>query len=512
MTSNAFLKPGQQDLALLSVEQVRQAEQTAYAGMDSFTLMARAGYAAFLWACERLEGKSGVWTVLAGPGNNGGDAYVLATHALEAGTPVKLYALGQISKKADDALLAKAGFLAAGGEIHPTEDFASLLGAAGIVDGLFGIGLTNPPTGEAQRLIRLMNSENTMKVPVLSLDIPSGLNANTGQAFCDCVKATHTLSFIAAKPGLFTLDGPDQCGEITVADLGLQDAAAPHPQSLYAEETLLSQLKPRNMNSHKGSHGDVVVVGGDQGMVGAAILAARTALHLGAGRVFLGLLDGPQPPGYDPLQPELMMRSTESLLKHAGVWVVGPGLGQSTTARALLSQLLDITATRSAPDALLLDADALNLLAQDSELAEKFAELKMPTVITPHPLEAARLLGLTTEQIQADRMGAAQQLSQRFNTCAVLKGAGSVIAHQDQLSINLSGGPALATGGTGDVLAGALGALLAQFGCESLHQTVALGVFLHGQTVEPLGLEKRNPRLLTASEVMLRIKQRLNHT
>ncbi len=510
MTSNAFLKPGQQDLALMTVEQVRQAEQTAYAGLDSFMLMARAGHAAFLWACERLQGKSGYWIVLAGPGNNGGDAYVLATHALEAGTPVKLYALGQTSEKADDALLAKAGFLAAGGEVNPSEEFQSLHGAAGIVDGLFGIGLASSPTGEAQRLIRLMNSESPLNIPVLALDIPSGLNANTGQAFCDCVKATHTLSFIAAKPGLFTLNGPGQCGEVTLADIGLQEATTPYPQRLYAQETLLRLLKPRDMNSHKGSHGDVVVLGGDQGMVGAAILAARTALHLGAGRVFLGLLEGPQPPGYDPLQPELMMRSTESLLTHAGVWVVGPGLGQGSKACTLLNQVLDIAATLSTPDALVLDADALNLLTQDPDLAEKFAGLKRPSVITPHPLEAARLLGLTTEQIQADRISAAEQLSERFNTCTVLKGAGSVIAHQGELSVNLSGGPALATGGTGDVLAGTLGALLAQFGCESLHQTVALGVFLHGQSVEPLGLEKRSPRLLTASEVMLRIKHRLN--
>jgi len=240
------------------------------------------------------------------------------------------------------------------------------------------------------------------------------------------------------------------------------------------------------------------------------MLAARAALHIGAGRIFVGLLDGPHPPGYDPLQPELMLRNAESLMKHAGVWVVGPGLGQSSRALVLLHRLLDIARTHAAPSALVLDADALNLLAQEPALAEKFTTLSLATVITPHPLEAARLLHRSTADVQKNRLDAALQLSARFNTCAVLKGAGSVIAHHDHLNINLSGSPALATGGTGDVLAGALGALLAQFGCATLHKTVALGVFLHGQAGEALVSETRAPRLLTASEVLLRMRQRLN--
>jgi hydroxyethylthiazole kinase-like uncharacterized protein yjeF len=385
-------------------------------------LMERAGKAAAGLALRLLGKRKARVLVCAGPGNNGGDARVMAR------------------------LLAKQGITAvvvAPGEAVPGGDYGL------VVDGLFGIGLTRPITGANADLIARINA---FAGPVLALDVPSGIDGDTGRVMGVAVRATHTLSFIGGKPGLFTLDGPDHCGEVTVDDLGL--SLDDFPGALLSLDDFRACLKPRDRNSHKGSFGSLAVIGGAAGMTGAALLAARAGLKLGAGRVFAGLL---QTLAVDPTQPELMLRTPEDALAQATAAVVGPGL--SDTGPAL--EVVRLAVATEIP--LLLDADALNLVAAHPVLARHIARRNTATVLTPHPAEAARLLATTTEAVQADRVAAALELAARFKAHVALKGCGTVIAHPDgSWRINTSGNPGLASGGSGDVLSGMAGALLAQ--------------------------------------------------
>lgn len=566
-----YLLPRRNNLRLLSAAQLRQAEAHAYAQMPSYTLMARAGEAAWHWAQQHCLGDNRPWLILAGTGNNGGDAFVLARHAHLAGIPVTVLATGESGPHAADALRARAELAACGVIIGESATLTQIdAGAwACVVDGLLGIGARNPPAGETARLIRLINAARHPRT--FALDIPSGLDADTGAAATPCVQASHTLSFIAAKPGLFTADGPDRCADTCVATLGLdagmaleQWHAPEHtneclaaaadighaeageasgkarqgtpPALALSDDAVLSFWPRRRLNSHKGSHGDVVVLGGDSGMSGAAILAGRAAVQMGAGRVFLGLLDGPHPPGYDPGAPEMMLRPAESLASHGGVWVIGPGAGQSDRMQVLLRQLLRHwhDTPEVMPTALVLDADALNLIAADPALAVRLQSLNTLRVITPHPLEASRLLARSVAAVQADRMSAAMSLSKQLDAVVVLKGMGTVVSSEYLAAINLSGGPALASGGTGDVLAGALGAMLAQMlgnskpaehaaargiDCDAKdhapHPTAALQAawqaamltaYLHGATCDRLPGEDAPPVLLSASDLCLRMR------
>ncbi|MCX7149464.1 MAG: NAD(P)H-hydrate dehydratase [Rhodocyclales bacterium] len=423
-------------------------------------LMERAGRAAAGFARRLLDGSRAPVLVLAGPGNNGGDARVMARVMQEQGT--------------------RAVVVGPGGKV-PAGDYGL------VVDGLFGIGLTRPVTGDYAKLIARINA---FPGPVLALDIPSGLDGDTGQVPGIAVRATHTLSFIGGKPGLYTLDGPDHCGEVTVVDLGLRLDG--FPGALLGVDDFSEYLRPRSRNSHKGHYGSLTVIGGAAGMTGAALLAARAGLKLGAGRVFVGLL---QTLAVDPLQPELMLRSPDAALAQATVIVIGPGLGASDAAMEILRR------TVSADCSLLLDADALNLLATHPVLAMRVAHRAAPTVITPHPAEAARLLATTTEAVQADRVGAALVLAQRFKADVALKGCGTVIAHADgRWRINTSGNPGLASGGSGDVLSGMAGALLAQ----GWPAAAALcgAVHLHGAAADALAAAGAGPIGMAAGELI----------
>jgi hydroxyethylthiazole kinase-like uncharacterized protein yjeF len=290
---------------------------------------------------------------------------------------------------------------------------------------------------------------NTASVPLIAADVPSGLNADTGVAAALCVRAHFTLSLLTLKPGLFTADGRQACGEIWFNDLGISSNAKPD-----AELIMPAASAERPHNTHKGSFGDVAVIGGAQGMTGAAILAASAALHGGAGRVFVGLLHA-DAPAWDASHPELMFRPPAQLALEKMAVVAGCGGADA------ISAYLEKTIQQAAQ--LVLDADALNQLTGNSSLHE-LLRLRGPdkTVLTPHPLEAARLLGCSTLQIQADRLLAAQSLADRFNATVVLKGSGTIVATPGQIpKINASGNGLLATGGTGDVLAGFIGAKLA---------------------------------------------------
>lgn len=486
---------------LYSITQIRAIEQGAQAALPPGTLMRRAGEAASAYALEVLGGlPTGVVLVLAGPGNNGGDALEVAANLAQVGCTVEVvYLAGSAppSPEAREALeRARAARLRFVDAVTPSPHYCL------VVDGLFGIGLARPLAGRARELVELANR---MHCPLLALDLPSGLDADTGEVIGPdgaAVVATHTITFLGDKPGLHTGDGCDHAGRVRVNPLeaeGLHQVAA--QACLNQPELLKACLAPRRRNSHKGSFGDVVVLGGAQGMLGAAVLAARGALYAGAGRVFAACLH--PGPGIDMTQPEIMFRDAAGFDVKGRTLVAGPGLGDSAEAMHLLGKAIDADAP------LLLDADGLNLVAASPELQARVAARAAPTVLTPHPLEAARLLGVTTAIIQADRLENARELAQRLNAVVVLKGAGSVIARPDgDVAINTSGNPGLATGGSGDVLAGLGGALLAQ-GWPAWE--AALGaVWMHGAAADRLVADGVGQIGLTAGELPPAIRAEYN--
>jgi hydroxyethylthiazole kinase-like uncharacterized protein yjeF len=407
-------------------------------------LMQRAGEAAadLAISLSRLEG--GAVLILAGPGNNGGDAFVAARHLRQRGFAVSVVFVGEVSRLPKDAAAAYRDFDEDGGstlESIPSGSRWSL-----IIDGLFGIGLQRPVSGPFAELVTAANALALRHhCPLLALDCPSGLDADTGRRCGETIRASHTITFIAGKPGLFTGDGPEYCGSITHAALDLHaERLAPPSARTIGSDLFAAWLRPRAKNTHKGSFGNAGVLGGASSMVGAVFLAGRAALRLGSGRVYLGLLDA-QAPTFDPLQPELMLRRPEALLLATALSALacGPGMGGSDEARELLLRAcaLDLP--------LLLDADALNLLASDAPLQEALsgrAQRGVATLLTPHPTEAARLLASDTAQVQADRAGAALEIASRYSALVVLKGCGTIVAAPDgRWFVNTTGHPALAT-------------------------------------------------------------------
>ncbi len=457
-------------------------------------LMERAGAATAAYCRELLGANPGPVLFLAGPGNNGGDAVVAARLLAAAGLDPCVVFSGDPARLPADAAAAHARFAAAGGVL--LDDLPARPWAL-IVDGLLGIGLSRAPEGRIGELIAAGNRlAQTNRCPLLALDCPSGLDADTGATPGLAIRASHTLSFIAGKPGLWTANGPDHCGEIRIADLDLPPLPdLPADGHLIGLVDFAERLHPRRANTHKGSFGSAGVLGGGKAMVGAALLTARAALHLGAGRVYLGLLD-PEAPSVDPVQPELMLRRPEHLLQaDLQALACGPGLGTSGEAARLLEQAL------KCPLPLVLDADALNLLASDSRLAGQLGHRIAPAIITPHPAEAARLLECSPREIQDNRIAAAGELVRRYACHVVLKGCGSVVATVDgRWWINSTGNPGLATAGSGDVLSGLIVALLAQ-GWRA-HEALLGGVHLHAAAADWLVAAGCGPVGLTAGELL----------
>lgn len=471
--------------------EVRQIEQRELSRSPRPDLMERAGLATAELARALLREKEKRILLFAGPGNNGGDALVAARHLKQWWFDVAVVFTGDESKLPDDAKAALKGWRESGGQTFAgaPEHFRPDL----IVDGLFGIGLQRALDGPHAGLVDWINAQGRR---VLALDIPSGLHADTGAILGHAVRAQHTLTFIGLKPGLLTLDGPDHAGEIHVDDLGLDLAERTTPGGWLIPASLLGNvLAPRPRNTHKGSFGTTGIIGGAAGMTGAALLAGRAALKLGAGKVRIGLLA--DSPTVDPAQPELMLRPAQDLLRMPELSCIacGPGLGQSQAAGHALAAVIE----HSAP--LVLDADALNLLATDAVLQKALRARRSPSLLTPHPAEAARLLGSTTEQIQADRIAAALELVTRFNASVVLKGCGSICALAGGgWHVNTTGNPGMASAGMGDVLTGILAALLAQ-GAEAGMALLA-GVYLHGAAADQLEEQGIGPVGMTASEVI----------
>jgi hydroxyethylthiazole kinase-like uncharacterized protein yjeF len=486
-------------LPVYTTADVRAVEQAAVASGQAPDLMERAGLAAAEIARERLLGGRKSVLVLAGPGNNGGDGFVLARHLKAWWYRVTVLFTGERARLSPDAAAAHDTWLAAGGEIAgelPAQHFDV------VVDALFGIGLERDIAGRHAQLIEWINRQ---PAPVLALDIPSGLHADTGRVLGVAAEAEHTVTFIALKPGLLTLDGPDRAGEIHVRDLGLAaEALRPAQGRLVGSDVLGSLLPRRRRNSHKGTYGSVGIVGGAPGMAGAGLLAGRAALRLGAGRVYLGMLDA-DAPSVDLGQPELMLRQAEEVLaiEHLTCLVVGPGLSQSPQARSAVAVALE----RELP--LVLDADALNLIGAHDALQDVCRARRAPTLLTPHPAEAARLLQATTAEIQADRVAAAVRLAAHYGAAIALKGVGSVLAYPDgHWCINTTGNPGLASAGMGDVLSGILGALIAQG--TSSEAALAAGVHLHGAAADALLAPRGGPIGMTGAEVIDAACQLLN--
>lgn len=446
-------------------------------------LMERAGAAAAAVAEQMLPRGSNV-LIVAGPGNNGGDAFVVARLLKEIGHRPAVVFADAANKLPADARGALEAWRSVGGDTVPEIPARSY---ALVIDGIFGIGLTRPPEG---RYAELVGQINELGSPILALDVPSGLDAESGRVLGNAVRATRTATFIALKPGLLTLDGPDHCGEVSVHDLDLawEERDGERIERAHFDDC----MKPRARNSHKGSFGSAGVIGGAGGMAGAVLLAGRAALHLGAGRVYAGMLERA---AFDPGQPELMLRAAEEVFGPATALAVGPGLGTSTRAAELLRRAI------AAPMPLVVDADGLNTLAAHPAFTRHVAARGAPTILTPHPAEAARLLGCSVADVQADRVAAALDLARRFHAEVVLKGCGSIVAGIDgRWFINASGNAGLATAGSGDVLTGIVVALLAQ-GWPARSALMA-AVHLHGAAADRLVAEGCGPVGMTAGELV----------
>ena len=472
---------------------IRRVEAAAAAQPDPPPLMERAGLAAAELAREVSGGTGKRIVVFAGPGNNGGDALVVARHLRQWWFDVTVVFTGDPAKLSADAAAAFEAWRAAGGEI--SNDISEVRAPGLVVDGLFGIGLHRELAGRYAVLVDWINGTNA---PVLALDIPSGIESDSGRILGCAVRASYTITFIAVKPGLLTLDGPDHVGALHAATLGLDAPALVPPAGfVLGEDVLRRALTSRSLNSHKGTYGSVGIIGGATGMVGAALLAGRAALKLGAGRIYVGF-EAADAPRIDPVQPELMLRSAAQVLELdllLSCLAIGPGLGQSDEARRLLHAAL----VSELP--LVIDADGLNLIAASDNLRERVGGRAAPTILTPHPAEAGRLLGVKTSEVQQERVTSAMNLAQRYRCGVVLKGAGSICAWPDGTwAINTTGNPGMASAGMGDVLTGILAALLAQGAAPEI--VLAAGVYLHGAAADAALAAGRGPVGLAASETI----------
>lgn len=542
LTQSSWQQPGLHTLPVCSVAQIRELECVAFQQVDSFDLMKAAGLRSAAKIKEQQQHTHPHPTqhiVFAGPGNNGGDALIVAGELHRKGEQVVVYEITLNKPGSSDRQRAKAWCEANGLQIETLASHAPLPALPKhcvIVDGLLGIACTQSPSEELARVIAHINAHHKQhrKSAVYSLDCPSGLNCDTGHAPGQAIQATVTLTYIACKTGLLTDQGKRLAGDVWVEPLNCEPLISqlrPQPAHALGRAEYTGRLPTRDHEHHKGHFASVAVVGGQAGMVGAAVLAARTALICGAGRVALTLLcdqDKHLPDVqvnqaglfFDFTYPELMNKSMHECMNFADTWVIGPGLGQSDAAIHFLQELFDGLApsarqTRTGrPLNMVWDADGLNLLAQSAPLREAYQKLRQTqgeynVVFTPHPLEAARLTGQQTEQIQADRLASAQTIARAFECTVVLKGAGTVISNGTQAEINTTGGPALASGGSGDVLAGAIGALLGQ-GLSAL-QAASLATYIHGLTTEPLPHEHEGLLISRASEIAERMGWLLNH-
>lgn len=494
--------------ALHRTAATRRIESQAAAALPPHALMQRAGDAVARLTLAIAPHAQRIW-VAAGPGNNGGDGFEAAARLQQAGKQVRITWLGMARgdrAAPADALAARDRAVAAGVQIDdrwpdPSErcDFA--------IDALLGIGASRAPEGRTADCIERLNAAGC---PVLAIDLPTGLDADTGRRLGPaCVRADHTLSLLTLKPGLFTADGRDQAGAVWFDGLDVADDAT-DPDAWLSGAPASAQL--RLHARHKGSFGDVGIVGGATGMAGAALLAARAAQAAGAGRVFLEWLQDTDKTGLDVLHPELMVRGdwSRSPAPVLAAATVVCGCGGGDAMRDRLPRLLSLAGR------LVLDADALNAVAADVQLLTQLqarGRHSRATVLTPHPLEAARLLGCDTATVQADRLSAARKLTELTGCVVVLKGSGSITAAPGRVPhLNGTGNSSLASGGTGDVLAGWIGGRWAQAATEETGDEPTLAFSVASQAVADHGAaaEPQQPGALLASELIRRLQHGLH--
>ncbi len=459
--------------ALYGVAQTREIDRRAaqLPALADGALMERAGAGAF-GLLRRLWPRARRVAVVCGPGNNGGDGYVLARCALQAGLVPEVMYISDVQRLRGDTARARDQWLSAGGTLKPFG--AELLAHVDlVVDAIFGTGLEREVQGEWLEVIAAVNA---CGAPVLSLDLPSGLHADTGRILGAAVRAAGTVTFIGLKVGMFTGCGREQCGRIYFDGLAL-------PPEVFADVPALARritpgslhglLHPRPRHVHKGDAGRVLVVGGQPGMGGAARLAGEAAYRVGAGLVTIAT-HPLHAAGLNAARPELMVHAVSSarelrrLLPEANIIAIGPGLGQAEWGRELFAAVLD------SDHPVVVDADALNLLAANPVARREW-------VLTPHPGEAGRLLGCGAIDIQADRLASAHALADRFSAVCVLKGSGSLVTEPATAPAWLcdAGNPGMASGGTGDVLTGIIAGLLAQ-GLKAA-DAARLGVWCHAR-------------------------------
>jgi NAD(P)H-hydrate epimerase len=443
---------------------------------------------------------SDVYLVLVGQGNNAGDGYIAAINAKLAGKQVHLCAVEPERTLEGDAGKAQQRWLDSGGSINGF-DAALLEKSDVVIDALLGTGINSYIRNEFADIIDAVNASST---PVVSVDVPSGLDANTGQSLGRCVQADITVTFVGIKPGLVTGAGKQSCGKLVYADLGIGKAF----QALAkASATMLNidhfkGMGPREINSHKGTYGRLLCIGGNRGTAGAIRLASEAALRGGAGmvRVYTHESSVVQ---VSAGRPELMV--TDFNLEDALAWatcvVIGPGLGQDEWAESAFETTMKHCQSQNKP--VVIDADALNLLCQQST-----AYTLSDSILTPHAGEAARLLGVSIDDVESDRFNYARQCSQRYHAVCVLKGAGTLIDNEKKTWVCRHGNPGMATAGSGDVLSGILGALLAQ-GVET-DIAAKYGVVLHAKAGDDIA-QLYGQRGMIASDLFDAVRALINH-
>lgn len=491
---------------LYTAEQVRRLDACAIQGhgIPGMDLMERAGRSTFKEARARFPDARN-YQVFCGGGNNGGDGYIVARLALEAGLEVTVCALRDSGDLRGDAATAAQLWLEAGGIAHAWPD-GSETDCDLVFDALLGTGLDREPAGDYGAAVDRINGCGK---PVIAVDIPSGLNADTGVAMGRAVRADLTVTFIGNKRGLFTADGPDHAGTVSFSSLEtpvtVQDSESEYG-NLIPDSLIVEMFPPRRRNSHKGSYGWMLGVGGNTGMSGAVRLAGEAALRSGAGKVTLATRRD-HSALVNLACPELMVRGVDDrselddLVGVVDVVVTGTGLGQT----AWSARMLEACLAGAAP--VVVDADGLNLLARmQPNPGDTPAE---NWILTPHPAEAARLLGCKSRDVQSDRVGSALELAQRYRAVIVLKGCGTVVAAPDgRYAICPFGNPGMATAGTGDVLAGVIGAVIAQ--CPGdLWRAALAGVLAHALAGD-LAAAELGERGMLASDISSRLPRVLN--
>lgn len=485
--------------ALYRESQIRQVEKLSchQLNLSDSTLMQRAAQAA-LAAIKKRFPHINCFAVFCGGGNNGGDGYMLAYLANLAGYRVIIYHDNVIDDLPDAAKDAALKAISNHINAHSLEDTIDS-DVELIVDALLGIGLKGVVRNPLKSVIEYINDQH---LPVLSIDVPSGLQANTGTILGAAIRAEVTITYIGLKSGLYTCDGPDCTGEIILDGLELSDLLnGLTPSGHLLEKNQFKQLvQPRKKNTHKGSFGHVLVIGGGLGMPGAAVLAAMAAMRVGAGSVAVAMH-----PDYanQPLAnlPEAMIYGIESgddlmpLLEQVDVCILGPGLGEDDWSKTIFA------ATIASQQPLVIDASALNLLAHAKQHDENW-------ILTPHPGEAAKLLNLSTQDIQSDRFEAVNNIQRQYGGTVVLKGIGTIVdVGATSCYLCPAGNPGMATAGMGDVLSGIIAGLVAQG--LSLHQAALLGVWLHAKSGDD-AVAKLGQKGLLASDLMPYIRKRMN--